>query len=176
MFLNVNSGMGATPARRRPRLFVMPSRRGLGAYATGICEGGKDTGDGSPCTPAVPGAQGGISTEALASMNASLNPGVAKITVADIIANGLAQQQIAAAVGQPSAPPAVVTPPPAYTQPPPSYYSQPVAPPAPPSLPSSSAALTSFGLTNQIAGIPIWAIGAGVLGLVLLLPMMGGKR
>lgn len=52
--------------------------------ATGICEGGKDTGDGSPCTPFT--GSGGISTQEIAGYNASLTlPGAMPITPANYL-------------------------------------------------------------------------------------------
>jgi hypothetical protein len=189
MFLAVNRGMGAAQARRPVRVIIMPRRRGVGAVAppagfytglaTGICEGGFDTGDGSPCTPAVPGAQGGISTQELAAMNASLNPGVAPITVADIIANGALSQQAAAALstgsgGQLPAP-VVYTPP--AVPPASAAYAPPPVPPAPAAAGSGVDPMEYF-FTGKSFGIPAWwwTVGVAVGGYVLFSAFVGGQK
>lgn len=59
-------------------------RRGMGAYATGLCIGGHDSGDGTPCTLAAPGASAWSQAQ-LDAYNANLNPGVAPWTAQTLI-------------------------------------------------------------------------------------------
>lgn len=83
---------------------------GMGAVATGICEGGHDTGDSSPCVTAIPGAAGGWSLAQLTAYNNSLNPGIAPLTPADLVAAGLLDAQAANALMTPGGGPFVNSP------------------------------------------------------------------